>query len=170
MYYLVDNDPDQRCDTWDELVETYGTTDNMTEGTEDYDDWLDDEYSVEINGIDFDASSVLRRMDEDAYYESYNDWLQDRLECQIDNARYESNHTNIGDYFYFLSFEVYVYEDEELDSETGELDVDSVTNFIEETKQDETKQNQTDTNRDNMFEQILSTGNIDTVDLKEFSK
>lgn len=115
MYYLLDNDPDQRYEEneIDDLIETCYPDDYYEDDDEGFRDYLNEEYGyITIYGEEFSAAEVLEAMNEDVYENRKEDWVADQLNETRDDAGYTLRHIRAGSYEYVGNFCVYAYEDD----------------------------------------------------------
>ena len=115
MYYLIDNDPDQRYeqDEEDNVKEECISTEYFENDEDRFDEYIDDtESSIRIYGYEFAPSDVLRS-DEEIYQNALEDWASTMVNEEYSNAEYEFRNCSPGDSFWICNHEIFVYEDEE---------------------------------------------------------
>lgn len=66
--------------TEDEFYERLNYAVSQAFNEDEFDEYLNDDYSVDILGFSFDASEVLKEMDYSGYDDAYNSWLEDKQE------------------------------------------------------------------------------------------
>ena len=125
MYYLIDNDPDQRYsdNQIEELLTVCIPDDKYEDDRDSFDNYLDEEYgSISINGINYYASRILYEMDYNDYTDAFEDRCRITVESDRDDADYTIRHLNAGNSAYIGDYIVYAYDDEEeVDIDTDDL-------------------------------------------------
>ncbi len=124
MYYLINNDPDQRYDDVDDVLETCISTDYWTDDTEGFDEYLDDSDRVEVCGYEFNPSDVLKELNYDGYMNELRYWAENRAESEKEDCGYSLEHARNGESVFICGYDVYCYEEDDEDDEDGYADTD----------------------------------------------
>ena len=124
MYYLIDNDPDRRYDNIDDVLDELVTVEYFESDTDCFDEYLDEDQSIEICGYDFNPSEVLREMNYDAYQRELTYWAENRVDGAKEDYEYELEHARHGEDVWVCDCRVYCYEDEEDEEEYDDTDDD----------------------------------------------
>lgn len=134
MYYLIDNDPDQRYEQGEEdnVKEECISVDYFESDEDRFDEYLNDtERNVEIYGYEFTPSDVLRS-NEGFYENALEDWANDMVSNEYENADYEFRHCCPGDSFWICNYEIFVYEDEEEEKPESAEDITCLKEQVEQ--------------------------------------
>ena len=123
MYYLVDNDPDQKYYDVSDLLDACISNSYWEDDTDGFDEYLDDGNGIEICGYDFNASEVLREMNYDAYCSELRYWAENCADNEREECQYALERATNGEQVYICDHRVFCYDDEE-DEESEDTDGD----------------------------------------------
>ena len=156
-YYLVDDDPDQRYEDLDELLDACVTPEYFDDDDDNFREWLDENNrTVEICGYEWEPSEALLALDEDRYCRERWSWAQDMAQDERDNAVYEANHTAPGWSFWICGCDVYVHETDdeepEEDEDTADNIMETIKKAVEETSSVEEEDSQKEMTFESMFQ------------------
>lgn len=124
MYYLIDNDPEQKYYDVSDVLNACITTDYWMDDTDGFDEFLDDGNGVEICGYDFNPSEILREMNFDAYCSELRSWAETRADSEREEGEYDLERARNGQCVYICGYDVYCYEEDDEDEEYGDTDGD----------------------------------------------
>ena len=117
MYYRIDNDEDNRCDSVEAAVE-YCIPDDYYDDCQDaFDEYLDEDGEIDVCGVDLYPSTILRELARTQYDDQYNDWAADQLQVAREDANSNLSNLNHGDWCYVAGYQVWAYDDDEEDEE-----------------------------------------------------
>ncbi len=155
-YFLVDDDPDLRYDDEDELIDYCVSADYFADDTEGFDEWLDMDGRIDINGHSFMPSEILYAVDPDGYNEDKQSWAEDRAESERENARYEARHTRPGSSFYICGYDIYVYEEDDEPDESDDSDnIEDTISVINKQIEEAESRRREDQQREDAFESLF---------------
>lgn len=117
MYYLINNDPDQRYDDADDVLDTCISTDYWMDDTDSFDEYLDDGNGVEVAGYDFNPSEVLKELNYDGYMNELRYWAENRADSEREDCGYALERARNGESVFICGYDVYCYEEDEDDED-----------------------------------------------------
>lgn len=120
MYFLIENDPNMRYDNIQDVIDNCVSDEYFENDSESFDEYLDQDGSIDVIGYDLYPSNILREMNYDAYMRELRSWAEDRAENEREEAEYRLERARNGDSVWICSYEVYCYEDEEKEEEEEE--------------------------------------------------
>ena len=112
MYYLIDNDPGQRYNNVEDVLNVCVTAEYWEDDTDEFDEYLDEGNGIEIAGYDFSPSEVLREMNYDGYRRELQYWAVNKAEYSREDYRYELERADNGEDVWICDHRVYCYDDE----------------------------------------------------------
>jgi hypothetical protein len=142
MYYLIDNDEDLRFNDISDVLDYCVKSEWYENETDDFDEYLDSDGTVDVCGYEFYPSEILKEMNNSAYQEMLQDWAADMANEQRSESEWELERVSAGDNLWICGYRVYAYDEEE-DNEEGdeneEVDVtfDVLEERLEKQKQQE---------------------------------
>lgn len=90
-------------------------------------EYLDSTYpKLDVAGIEMYVSDVLRSVDREAYEELKSEWADSWEDADREDLRGQLERASGGDEVYYRSYTVYVYDDEEEESEPAEISEETI--------------------------------------------
>ena len=151
MYYLIDNDENLRYDDIEDVLDYCVTSEYYENDTEGFEEYLNEEGTVEVAGYEFEPSEILRELNYDGYQRELQYWAENQIEFGKENFEYDLRHTDPGEFAYIANYKVYVYADSE-DEEEDEEDNPDMTALKEKLLQNKQEEEE-------IYHQEEKTGN-----------
>lgn len=157
MYYLIDNDPNQRYNSVDDVLDVCVTTEYYENDTDGFDDYLDEDNNIEVCGYDFNPSEVLKELNYDGYQNELRYWAERQAEDAKESLEYELENARHGEDVWVCDHRVYCYDDDDEDEEEaadtdGDEDVFALLEErIRQQQESEAQQNEEDEKTGNEF-------------------
>ena len=149
MYYLVDNDEDIRFDDVSDVLDYCVNSEYYEDDADSFNDWLDQEGTIEVSGYEFNPSEVLHDMNYDGYRRELRCWAEDRAESEREDAVYDLEHTAPGGECWICGYRVYVYDDNEEEDEEDNSEHEHIFDFARlEEKLQQQKQEELNVSRE----------------------
>lgn len=127
MYYLIDNDENLRYDNIEDVLDYCVSVEYFENDTDGFNDYLNEDGSIEIEGYEYYPADILWHMDRDAYNRELHYWAENQIDDARENGEYELEHTSPGESCWICNSRVYVYDDDEDEEEEDNEESAEVT-------------------------------------------
>ena len=132
MYYIIDNDPDERYDDADDVCEYLFDTDNY----EDYDaadEWINEAYSgADVAGSYFEPADIVRELDNYLYSDLISEWARMQSENDWEYYHDDIEEMEIGDSMEINGYTVTACADND-DEDENEEEFDEFDSILQVT-------------------------------------